>query len=232
VRVEAKINQLLDDRKNNRSGAIFRALLATFDRLEIGYITRYTAVSACCHRASSSGSRQADIVARVAAPMLQWYWEDFMAIDDKTRIELEAVVFRRLVDHLRSRTDVQNIDMMDLTGFCRNCLASWMMAEANAMGLAMTRDACREAVYGMPYAEWKAICFIVIWMTARDVRRSVGRFVERSLTLHRTNTSREKRFNSPPKAAFCARCNYGFERYRAGSDQASCDRSAAVAAGR
>jgi uncharacterized protein len=88
--------------------------------------------------------------------MLQRYSEDFMTIDDKTRIELEAAVFRRVVDHLRSRTDVQNVDMMDLTGFCRNCLASWMMAEADAMGLAMTRDACREAVYGMPYAEWKA----------------------------------------------------------------------------
>jgi uncharacterized protein len=86
----------------------------------------------------------------------QWYWEHFMTIDDKTRIELEAAVFRRVVDHLRSRTDVQNIDMMDLTGFCRNCLASWMMAEADSMGLAMTRDACREAVYGMPYSQWKA----------------------------------------------------------------------------
>jgi hypothetical protein len=88
--------------------------------------------------------------------MLQWYSEDFMTIDDKTRIELEAAVFRRVVDHLRTRTDVQNVDMMDLTGFCRNCLASWMMAEADAMGLAMTRDACREAVYDMTYAEWKA----------------------------------------------------------------------------
>jgi hypothetical protein len=79
-----------------------------------------------------------------------------MTNDDRTRIELEAAVFRRVVDHLRTRTDVQNIDMMELTGFCRNCLASWMMAEADAMGLAMTRDACREVVYGMPYAEWKA----------------------------------------------------------------------------
>jgi uncharacterized protein len=92
----------------------------------------------------------------VAAPTLQWHSEDFMTIDDKTRIELEAAVFRRVVDHLRSRTDVQNIDMMDLTGFCRNCLASWMMGAADAMGLGMTRDDCREAVYGMPYAEWKA----------------------------------------------------------------------------
>jgi len=79
-----------------------------------------------------------------------------MTNDDKTRIELEAAVFRRVVDHLRNRTDVQNIDMMDLTGFCRNCLASWMMSEADAMGLAMTREECREAVYGMPYSQWKA----------------------------------------------------------------------------
>jgi hypothetical protein len=79
-----------------------------------------------------------------------------MTIDDKARIELEAAVFRRVVSHLRSRTDVQNIDMMDLTGFCRNCLASWMMGEAEAMGIAMTREECREAVYGMPYSQWKA----------------------------------------------------------------------------
>jgi hypothetical protein len=79
-----------------------------------------------------------------------------MTIDDKTRTDLEAAVFRRLVDHLRERTDVQNIDMMDLAGFCRNCLASWMLAAAEAKGIAMTREACREAVYGMPFAEWKA----------------------------------------------------------------------------
>jgi uncharacterized protein len=79
-----------------------------------------------------------------------------MTMDDKTRIELEAAVFRRVVDHLRSRTDVQNIEMMDLTGFCRNCLASWMLSESDAMGLGLTREECREAVYGMPYPQWKA----------------------------------------------------------------------------
>jgi hypothetical protein len=63
-----------------------------------------------------------------------------MTIDDKTRIELEAAVFRRVVSHLRSRTDVQNIETMDLTGFCRNCLASWMLSEAEAVGLTVTRD--------------------------------------------------------------------------------------------
>jgi uncharacterized protein len=79
-----------------------------------------------------------------------------MAIDDKTRTELEAAVFRRLVDHLRSRTDVQNIDLMNLAGFCRNCLSNWMKDAADAKGVAMTKDASREAVYGMPYDEWKA----------------------------------------------------------------------------
>jgi uncharacterized protein len=79
-----------------------------------------------------------------------------MTIDDKIRIELEAAVFRRLVDHLRGRTDVQNIDLMNLAGFCRNCLSNWMKDAADAKGVAMTKDASREAVYGMPYDEWKA----------------------------------------------------------------------------
>ena len=79
-----------------------------------------------------------------------------MAIDDKTRTELEAAVFRRLVEHLRNRTDVQNIDLMNLAGFCRNCLSNWMKDAADAKGVAMTKDASREAVYGMPYDEWKA----------------------------------------------------------------------------
>ena len=79
-----------------------------------------------------------------------------MAIDDKTRTELEAAVFRRLVDHLRSRTDVQNIDLMNLAGFCRNCLSNWMKEEADAKGSAMSKDESREAVYGMPYETWKS----------------------------------------------------------------------------
>jgi uncharacterized protein len=79
-----------------------------------------------------------------------------MTIDDKTRTELEAAVFRRLVDHLQSRTDVQNLDLMNLAGFCRNCLSNWMKDAADAKGVAMTKDASREAVYGMPYDEWKA----------------------------------------------------------------------------
>ena len=79
-----------------------------------------------------------------------------MAIDDKTRTELEAAVFRRLVEHLRSRTDVQNIDLMNLAGFCRNCLSNWMKDAADSRGVPLTKDASREAVYGMPYEEWKA----------------------------------------------------------------------------
>jgi hypothetical protein len=78
-----------------------------------------------------------------------------MTMDDKTRTELEAAAFRRLVEHLRSRTDVQNIDLMNLAGFCRNCLSNWLKDAADAQGAAMTKDESREAVYGMPYETWK-----------------------------------------------------------------------------
>ena len=78
-----------------------------------------------------------------------------MAIDDKTRTELEAAVFRRLVEHLRERTDVQNIDLMNLAGFCRNCLSNWLKEEADAKGVAISKDESREAIYGMPYETWK-----------------------------------------------------------------------------
>ena len=79
-----------------------------------------------------------------------------MALDDDTRTELEAAVFRRLVEHLRKRTDVQNIDLMNLAGFCRNCLSNWMKEEADKSGVALSRDESRQEVYGMPYDEWKA----------------------------------------------------------------------------
>ena len=78
-----------------------------------------------------------------------------MTIDDKTRTELEAAAFRRLISHLRSRTDVQNIDLMNLAGFCRNCLSNWMKEAADAKGVAVSKDEAREAVYGMPYEDWK-----------------------------------------------------------------------------
>ena len=76
-------------------------------------------------------------------------------MDDKTRTELEAAAFRRLVDHLRQRTDVQNLDLMNLAGFCRNCLSNWYKEAADAKGVAVTKDQSRETVYGMPYDEWK-----------------------------------------------------------------------------
>jgi hypothetical protein len=77
-------------------------------------------------------------------------------MDDKTRTELEAAVYRRLVDHLRSRIDVQNIDLMNLAGFCRNCLSNWMKDAADAKGIAMSKEESREIVYGMPYDQWRA----------------------------------------------------------------------------
>jgi hypothetical protein len=76
--------------------------------------------------------------------------------DDKTRTELEAAAFRRLVQHLRERSDVQNIDMMNLAGFCRNCLSRWYREEADARGLGLADPDAREIVYGMPYKEWQA----------------------------------------------------------------------------
>ena len=79
-----------------------------------------------------------------------------MATDQNTRTELEAAVYRRLVEHLRSRTDVQNIDLMNLAGFCRNCLSNWMKDAADSRGIAMTKEESREIVYGMPYDEWRA----------------------------------------------------------------------------
>ncbi len=78
-------------------------------------------------------------------------------LDDRTRIELEAAVFRRLVKHLGERTDVQNIDLMNLAGFCRNCLSNWLKDAADEKGAALTKDESREAVYGMPYEEWKKL---------------------------------------------------------------------------
>ena len=77
-------------------------------------------------------------------------------MDDQTRTELEAAAFRRLVEHLRARTDVQNIDLMNLSGFCRNCLSKWYRAAAEDRGLEMSLDEARQIVYGMPYDEWKA----------------------------------------------------------------------------
>jgi uncharacterized protein len=80
-----------------------------------------------------------------------------MATDAKTTTELEAAVFRRLVEHLRERPDVQNIDLMNLAGFCRNCLSNWMKEAAESKGVPMSKEESREIVYGMPYEEWRAL---------------------------------------------------------------------------
>ena len=81
-------------------------------------------------------------------------YED-ISMDKKTQTELEAASFRRLVDHFPERLDVQNIDMMNLAGFCRNCLSKWFLAAAEEKGLDLDYEGAREIVYGMPYEEWK-----------------------------------------------------------------------------
>jgi hypothetical protein len=77
-------------------------------------------------------------------------------MDDKTRIELEAAAFRGLVEHLRKRTDVQNIDLMNLAGFCRNCLSKWYRAAAADKGIEMSDEKAREIIYGIPFDQWKS----------------------------------------------------------------------------
>ncbi len=77
-------------------------------------------------------------------------------IPDSTRTEIEAAAFRRLVQHFRERTDVQNIDLMNLAGFCRNCLSNWLKDAADERGVALSKEDSRTHVYGMPYEEWKA----------------------------------------------------------------------------
>ena len=77
-------------------------------------------------------------------------------LDEQTRTELEAAAFRRRVEHLRAREDVQNIDLMNLAGFCRNCLSNWLKEAADERSIPLSREESREHVYGMPYEEWKA----------------------------------------------------------------------------
>ncbi len=76
-------------------------------------------------------------------------------MDDQIRVELEAAAFRSLVGHLRKRTDVQNIDLMNLSGFCRNCLSKWYIAAAKENNIELSYENAREIIYGMPYEEWK-----------------------------------------------------------------------------
>ncbi|CAN0654809.1 DUF1244 domain-containing protein [Nitratireductor aquimarinus] len=77
-------------------------------------------------------------------------------LSEEKKRDLEAAAFRRLLDHLRTRTDVQNIDMMNLAGFCRNCLSNWYRDAAEAEGIALSKEESREIVYGMPYEEWRS----------------------------------------------------------------------------
>ncbi|MFZ5465970.1 MAG: DUF1244 domain-containing protein [Pseudomonadota bacterium] len=77
-------------------------------------------------------------------------------MDNQTRTELEAAAFRRLIAHLQERTDVQNIDLMNLAGFCRNCFSKWLKAAADERSVTLSLDQAREMVYGMPYEDWKA----------------------------------------------------------------------------
>lgn len=77
-------------------------------------------------------------------------------MDTQTQIEIEAAAFRRLLEHLDSRNDVQNIDLMNLAGFCRNCLSKWYAAAAEDHGESLSKDEARERIYGMPYQEWKS----------------------------------------------------------------------------
>lgn len=88
--------------------------------------------------------------------MTDWIEPNLPGVDAATRVELEAEAFRRLVKHLRDRPDVQNIELMTLANFCRNCLSNWLKDAADARGLEVSKDQSREAVYGMPYDEWKA----------------------------------------------------------------------------
>lgn len=76
-------------------------------------------------------------------------------MDEQDRIKLEAAAFRGLIGHLQERKDVQNIDIMNLAGFCRNCLSKWYKAAADAQGVELSKDESLEAIYGMPYSEWK-----------------------------------------------------------------------------
>lgn len=78
-------------------------------------------------------------------------------MDDATRLEIEAAVFRRLIEHFREHTEVQNIDVMNVAGFCRNCLSKWYRAAAADRGVELSDEQARETVYGMPYAEWKRL---------------------------------------------------------------------------
>ncbi|HEX2200480.1 MAG TPA: DUF1244 domain-containing protein [Gammaproteobacteria bacterium] len=89
-------------------------------------------------------------------PLREWKDLKEERMDEKARMEVEAMVLRRLVDHLQMHTEVQNIDLMNLAGFCRNCLSKWYREAAEERGIEMSYEEARELIYGMPYAQWKA----------------------------------------------------------------------------
>lgn len=95
-------------------------------------------------------------------------------MDDRTRIELEAAAFRQLVQHLRQHTDVQNIDLMNLAGFCRNCLSKWYRAAAEERKIPLTDPQAREIIYGMPYDQWKAKYQTEATAEQKKARENVG----------------------------------------------------------
>jgi uncharacterized protein len=110
-------------------------------------------------RRSARDRRRIVVEARTGVPVVGVIcYQTIMtsSLDPATATELEAAAFRRLVAHFQTRTDVQNKDVMDLAGFCRNCLAKWYRAAAVERGLELSDDAARERIYGMPYSEWKA----------------------------------------------------------------------------
>jgi hypothetical protein len=101
------------------------------------------------------GALRTEAIPRFLGPIFK-HIQALRAMNEQTRIELEAAAFRRLLQHLRDHSDVQNIDLMILAGFCRNCLAKWYSAEAKERGIDIDYPAAQEIIYGMPYAEWKA----------------------------------------------------------------------------
>lgn len=117
--------------------------------VDASWVSRRVVV-AVGHGAQRSGKIAVSRRARTSAPV------PCVAMDERERTELEAAAFRRLVEHLRERTDVQNLDLMETAGFCRNCLARWYAEAAAQRGRELTKDEAREIVYGMPYDEFKA----------------------------------------------------------------------------
>jgi uncharacterized protein len=146
-----------------RSGPLGPALSAAhavvIKSFEWHGVPREAAEPALESRPSHHYSHASEVIKHPSAPLtkgVRAMSHEKPALDEKIRTELEAAAFRRLVEHLRARTDVQNIDLMNLAGFCRNCLSNWMKDAADARGVPMSKEESRETIYGMPYDEWRA----------------------------------------------------------------------------